>query len=241
MTGILNFLNKAIVQGWAFTRGMYQKLKIKDKNGNPLKTCHHVTLSKQFKEDCRIWKIFLTNTGSQQLCRSFTDFRAPEEGAEVLSFYSDASLSEKLRMGAVFNNNYLVQKWDSAFICEKKPSIEFLELCALVAAVLTWGRKFRLENTKLVIFCVNMSVLFMVNKFTSNCLRCLKLIRILTLENIWYNRRIFVRHVWTEQNILADSLSCLNFPRFWRNAPLLMNQVADQIPSEIWPLEKVSD
>ena len=38
LTGTLNFLNKAIVPGRAFTRGMYASLTLTDKAGNPLKT-----------------------------------------------------------------------------------------------------------------------------------------------------------------------------------------------------------
>ena len=37
LTGTLNFLNRAIVLGRAFTRGMYQKLKTTDKAGRLLK------------------------------------------------------------------------------------------------------------------------------------------------------------------------------------------------------------
>ena len=42
LTGILNFLQRAIVPGRTFTRRMYDKLKIRDKDGNPLKQYHLV-------------------------------------------------------------------------------------------------------------------------------------------------------------------------------------------------------
>ena len=44
ITGILNFINKAIIPGWAFTRAMYRRLATKDKNGNKLKQHHHIYL-----------------------------------------------------------------------------------------------------------------------------------------------------------------------------------------------------
>ena len=37
LTGTLNFLNRAIVPGQAFTRGMYQKLMLRGSNGALLK------------------------------------------------------------------------------------------------------------------------------------------------------------------------------------------------------------
>ena len=60
LTGVLNFLNRALVPGQAFTRGLYEKLAIKDKAGHPLKQYHHVTLTRDFKEDCKVWESFLS-------------------------------------------------------------------------------------------------------------------------------------------------------------------------------------
>ena len=59
LMGTLNFLSRAIMPGRAFTKGMYDKLKLKDKNGNPLKQHHHVSLVGTFIGDCMVWKNFL--------------------------------------------------------------------------------------------------------------------------------------------------------------------------------------
>ena len=76
ITGILNFLNKAIVPGRVFTRGMYEKLKTTDKKGRKLKQHHHVALGNDFIRDCKVWKSFLSNLHSQAgLCRPFVDIR----------------------------------------------------------------------------------------------------------------------------------------------------------------------
>ena len=61
LTGTFNFLNRAIIPGHAFTRRMYAKLKLIDKNGNPLKQHHHIWLNAQFIQDCYVWKMFLNN------------------------------------------------------------------------------------------------------------------------------------------------------------------------------------
>ena len=48
ITGLLNFLNRAIVPGRAFTRRMYSKLQLKDSEGQPLKQYHHVVIDAEF-------------------------------------------------------------------------------------------------------------------------------------------------------------------------------------------------
>ena len=57
--GTLNFLNHAIVPGRAFTRGMYERLTLKDKHEKLLKNHHHVHLNQEFLMDCRMWLEFL--------------------------------------------------------------------------------------------------------------------------------------------------------------------------------------
>ena len=121
-----------------------------------------------------------------------------------------------------------------------KPSIEFLELFALTAAVVTWCQKdTSLHNRRIKIFCDNESVMYMVNASASTCSQCRKLIRILTLCNIRYNNRIFVKHIRSKDNLLSDALSRLDFDRFWRNAPQSMNPKPDLLDERLWPINKI--
>ena len=148
LTGMLNFLHKAVVPGHAFTRGMYEYLKFSDKDDKPLKQHHHVWLNAQFVADCRTWTFILDRTRSMNLCRPFVDFSSKSSKAKVLDIYSDASRSSSLGMGVVFleENSWIGQQWDSNFIIEQEPSIEFLELYALVCGIITWGKSDKLIN-----------------------------------------------------------------------------------------------
>ena len=140
LTGTLNFLNRAIPSGRAFTKGMYDKLKTRDnKQGCPLKQHHHVSLNASFLQDCKMWLIFLDRIGHEQntLCRLMIDFSPNGTNSQILSFTSDASRSKDLGMGVVFGDSWLIGKWSPQFIVQEEPSIEFLELYALVAAVIT--------------------------------------------------------------------------------------------------------
>ena len=239
LTGTLNFLNKAIIPGRAFTRVMYDKLKLQDNKGNSLKSYHHISVGSQFLADCRVWEQFLIQADSAQMCRDFVDIEGSKY-ATTLNFYTDASLSLiHGGLGGIFNDRWIAQKWDKEFLIREKPSIEYLELYALAAGLFTWGHHKSLRNTRLIIFCDNQSVQRMVNQLTSRCPQCLKLIRLIAFDGIRYNRRILVEYVESKKNILADALSRSNFVRFWNKAPTTMSKYADKLPEKIWPPSKL--
>ena len=241
LTGTLNFLNRAIVPGRTFTRCMYDKIKTKGNNGLPLKQYHHVNLGVDVLRDCAIWKTFLDGVDSMpmQMCRPFMDLSTTCSSIE-LDFYTDASLNRKLGYGGVFDKKFwIIGKWGEKFVVDEKPSIEFLELYALVAAVLTWGKHDKLTNTRVEIFCDNQAVQHMVNNLTSKCPNCMKLIRLLTIDNMKNNRRIGVKYVKSSENVLADALSRFEFKRFWKHAPRTMNEQPDSVNRAVWPVSKV--
>ena len=140
-------------------------------------------------------------------------------------------------LGGIFNNNWIAEKWDAHFLTTCSQSIEFLELFSLTAGVLTWSHK--LTNTRLIIFCDNTAVKNMVNSMATSCVQCRKLIRLLALDGIRMNCRIFVRYVRSKFNVLADSLSRGKWAQFWRKAPKTMNRYPDELPKEIWPVEEL--
>ena len=127
LTGLLNFLQRAIVPGRTFTQRMYDKLKLVDNKGNPLKHYHHIRIDPNFKLDCKIWLEFLNCSGHEliNLCRPFLD-QDVFANAHQLDFYSDASLNRKFGFGAVFGNRWIQGLWGEWFIDDESPSIEFL-------------------------------------------------------------------------------------------------------------------
>ena len=212
LTGYLNFLSRAIFPGRTFTRRIYAKFaSYTDKKGNrkPLKPYHHIRVDTELRFDCKVWKIFLQQYTSTALCRPMVDLSLKETNSiKVLNFYSDVSAAEKLGFGAVFNNEWLCAQWEPNYM-KNKPSIEYLELLALTAALLTWGHE--LMNQRVKIHCDNMAVVNMVNTATSSCKNCMYLIRLIVLNNLINNRRVFVLHVRSKDNILSDALSRRQF------------------------------
>ena len=238
LTGYLNFLTKAIFPGRTFTRRMYAKCLALEfsKSGKKLKQHHHITIDSEFRFDCKIWETFLTHYQQSAVCRPMIDMDKSIT-AEQLQFFSDASAAETLGFGAVFNNQWLFSQWEVNYIWTCKPNIEYLELFALVAAILTWSDQ--VKNTRMVLFCDNSAVVYMINSLSSGCKNCMYLLRLLTLNDLVNNRRVFARHLRSEENFLSDALSHLQFDRFWKLAPTSMNLTTSTVSPLVWPASKI--
>ena len=240
LTGTLNFLSHAIVPGRTFTRGMYHKLKLHDKSGRLLRDHHHTYLDSQFINDCKVWLGFLMSAYERpgSLCRPFSDFDDSVVWT-TLNLYSDSSLNKKLGYGGIFDDQWFFGQWSEKFIEVNDPSIEFLELFALVVSLTIWVDDPRLQNTRIKIFCDNQAVMHMVNNLTSSCMQCMKLLRILALQGIRNGRRVKVAFSKSKNNVLADALSRLDFARFWHNAPKTMHPTPCEMRVMLWPIEKI--
>ena len=247
LCGYLNFLGKAIYPGRVFTRRMYAKYgklvninqSVKDKRWEKhfnFRKHHHVKLDAEFKLDCQVWLTFLMDSKIEKLCcRPMLDL-SESVIAKDIGFASDASAAVKLGFGAVLGNCWIFGAWGPDFIKTYKPSIEYLELFALCAGIFTWQEE--LSNCRIIVHCDNQAVVSMVNSISSTCPNCMYLLRMLVLNGLKFNRRIFARYISTKANFLPDALSRLDFARFRRLGPN-MNEFADQVCSDIWPIQKV--
>ena len=176
--GFLNFIGKCIIPGRAFTRRLYSIL---GKN-HKLKSYHHIHITREMRSDLQTWHEFVQH--QTIFARPFMDFWGLRD-AEELDLYTDASKNSSLGFGGWCSGSYFYSPWDRAFIEKCDPSIEFLELFALVAGALAWTHRFR--NSRIILFTDNDSVKNMVNNTSSKCPRCMKLIRILVLHQLVYN------------------------------------------------------
>ena len=152
--------------------------------------------------------------------------------------YSDAS--GKIGMGAICGRAWMFKMWDDEFIRRYRPSIEFLELYAVTAAVLKWVHQFK--NQRIILFCDNKSVVDMINLTTTSCKHCMVLIRAIVLKGLVENVRIFARHVKGSKNDLADSLSRNKigyFHKLCMEQERIMDKEPCQVPDAIWPLQKI--
>ena len=243
LAGYLNFLTKAIVPGRTFLRRMYAKYADLAKMGGRnvgelpvLKAHHHVKIDPEFKTDCRIWHSFL-QSDNKQVCRPLIDLTLTLT-ADEKQFFSDAAKNPDLGFGCVFGREWSYIKWEDNFLQSCNPSIEFLELYALCMGVLIWQES--LANIRVQVYCDNQAVVHMVNKGASTCKNCMTLLRILTLNNMTFNRRLFVQYINTKANTRSDALSRLDFKRFWRcSRGMEVSRVPAPLSPDIWPPSKI--
>ena len=220
LCGYLNFLCKAIVPGRAFTSRLYSKLA--GKSGEPLKKHYHISVNEEMKLDILVWENFLQHQSAY--CRPFMDFTIWT--AEDIQMYSDASKS--LGFGGYCGDSWLFSGWPKGFIEDQNPSIDYLELFGVAAVVLKWIYKFK--NRRILLHCDNEGVCFMLNKSSGKCKNTMVLMRLITLECMIHNVRIFAEHLSSEENLLSDALSRLDLKRFFDNAPDSVDQFPSTIP-----------
>ena len=228
LCGTLNFLCRCLVPGRAFLRRLYL-----DSTGTKLKPHHHVKVSIENKKDLLVWKQFLLQP--EAYSHPFMD--SIVLNAVEIDMFSDASRNFNLGFGAYCGSEWSWGQWNYDFCTKVDPSIEYLELFAVLIAVLNWDKLF--ENRRIVLFCDNEAVVHMINNSSSKCKNCMVLIRLLVAEGLRWNMRIFAKHVRTQDNGKADALSRLDFTRFERLAAGMMNDKPTPVPTEIWPMEKI--
>ena len=232
LAGTLNFLNRAIVPGRVFMCRMYAKFA---NLGKKVKKYHHVRIDAEFRNDCKVWMTFLQHPTA--FARPMIDFEQNTFTAIELDFYTDASLNEFFGFGCVFGIRWTFGKWEKDFIKINIPSICYLELYALCVGVLTWSHL--IQNKRVVIFCDNQATVNIVINLGSKCKNCMQLLRILTLDNLINNRRVFAKYVNTKLNSRADLLSRMKFETFFKIAGKQVNPEPSPLPERIWPLSKI--
>ena len=80
--------------------------------------------------------------------RSFMSFQVLP--VDVIDMYSDASRNFNLGFRAYCGPEWVFTQWDEEFMMKNEPSIEYLELFALVVGVLNWGKLF--QNRRIILF-----------------------------------------------------------------------------------------
>ena len=228
--GFLNFLGRCVIPGRAFTRRLYTYTA-----SDKLKPHHHIRVNAEIRDDLSMWLTFLSHP--TVFCRPFLDFSNVIVADEV-DLYTDAS--GRIGMGGICGSAWMYQLWDSAFIKKYNPSIEYLELYAVTAAVLAWIHLFK--NKRIILFCDNQSVVNMINLTTTSCKNCMVLIRMIVLKGLMENVRIFGRHVKGKDNTYADSLSrdrLQYFRKLCNDADKVIDDEPQRVPDILWPMNKI--
>ena len=224
--------------GRVFTKRLYSNLKLVNKKGKVLQQHHHVSLNKEFRMDCAMWKVFLQHTDSLVISRPFLDLNMVTS-SKAIRFHTDASGNPLYGFGCVFGEKYTWCQWEPKYIKWFNASIQYLELYALCVGLLTWQSHPTLCNARLIIYCDNKSVRDMVNSTSSDCKNCMFLLRILVLDGLLHNRRVTVRYVESRKNKKADALSRMKLDLFFKYAPKSRKLDPSPLPKKLWPASKI--
>ena len=152
-------------------------------------------------------------------------------------FAMDALKNVDLGFGGHCQKSWMQASWGE-FIHKNNPSIQYLELFALVAGVLAWIHRF--PNKMVILYTDNKNVKSIVNRTSSGCKNCMVLVRLLVIHCLRYNVRVFAEYLTSKSNEIADSLSRFQerkFARLRRKFDMDRNQT--EVPSQIWPVEKI--
>ena len=131
----------------------------------------------------------------------------------------------------MFRDQWSFGVWQPGFFREFTPNIVYVELFALCVSIFIWADKLR--NTKFIIFCDNKSARDMVNSQFSRCKHCMKLLRLLTINNLKHNRRLKVVYVKSQDNTRADALIRGDFQTFFNNSTENVDRSPRPLPPEL--------
>lgn len=136
------------------------------------------------------------------------------ESSDALELYSDAAGS--LGFASVFGSEWFAQAWPIYLQCHQTA---VQELFPIVLALEVWGD--RLQNKNVLFFSDNMAVVHIINKQSCKDKTLIVLVRRLVLialkHNIWFKSK----HIPGKINVIADSLSRLQFQKAHTEAPWL--------------------
>ena len=162
----------------------------------------------------RMWKVFLQRLRGWSL---IVDIRVLHDTA--METFADAARNPQLGWGAWFPHKgwWMYGKWEEEFFHQFKPSIDFLELYALLAVVVTWAPY--LVDRAILFWSDNTPTIFTLKNKSSDSEQMLFLLHFLTLFCMMHNITILAKHVPGSCNVFCDKLSCFQFQAFHASKP----------------------
>ena len=198
LIGKLTFVSRVVKSGRTFVRRMIDQAK-------RVKYLHYkVKLNKAIREDIKWWLAYLpvwngvSAFQDEKWCTNFD-----------IKLYTDSS---DLGIGAVFNNEWFYEQFSHTQQGGKLKSINWRELYAIVKALSTWGIKFC--DKRILIYCDNEAVTYIVNSGTSKNQEIMKLVRAMFYITAQHNIDIKCCHLPGIENTSADALSRIQISKF---------------------------
>ena len=189
LAGMLNFACEVIVPARAFSR------RLIDLSLGLTQPYHHRKVTNQVREDLLVWKNYLLTHNSKTF---FLDHRFITQSS--LQLFTDSSST--IGYGGYYGSRWFAGLWPATCM---GLNIALLEIYPICLAIKVWGS--HLSNKCIMFNSDNMSVVHIVNNFTSKDPNIMALLRIIVLDCM--RMKIYIRctHIAGRNNVLADMLS----------------------------------
>ena len=202
LAGKLNFVIKVVPAGKCFIKCIYQA---------QVGVLHHqhIDLSSPVLSDLHIWKVFLAKFRGWM---PIMDTKVLH--ASAIGVFTDAVGNVKLGWGAWLPHLglWMYSQLEEDFFQKFQPSIDFLELYALLATIVTWAP--HLMDHAILFQLDNTSTVFALRNKSSNSNQMLFLLHFLTQFCMAHNITVLARHVHGIHNMICDKLSHFQFQDF---------------------------
>ena len=211
LIGSLSFAAKVVKPGRMFLR------RLIDLSTKVSLLHHHISLNAEARADVQWWIDFLPGWNGVDLIQS------EPATSNALKLFTDASGQG---VGAVFDSEWFSAPWPPSF---KELHINFQELFAIVAAVFTWGHRWK--DCQILFFTDNQAITHVWRSGTSSNQQIMKLVRHLFLFCAKQNTNVLMQHIPGHSNAAADALSRLQVDKFHR-----IYTKASRSPTQIDPV-----
>jgi len=219
----LAFFSKAVRSSRAFLRRFYDAM-------SGISRAHHrLRISSGIRQDLTMWLSFLLNFNG-------VTYIPPSawSDSDALQLFTDSAGSPELGAGCFFQGEWSFFQWPASWgkggILR---DITFLEMVPVVLASMLWGEKLR--HRKVLLFIDNEALCCVINKQTAKSKRLMQLVRQFVLLAMEHGILFKARHVVSENNCIADSISRKQWERFRREAPQALDH-PQEIPARFQSL-----
>ena len=219
LNGKLNFLSKVIVAGRIFTR------RLIDLTSTVSKPHHHVTINREARDDIHWWCELLQTANRSY----FIPDPKRVYSTDILLFTDAAKL---IGLGATFGTAWIQARWSDHGM-ENINDINYLELFAIMAAVLTWGHTW--AGKRIVIVTDNKNITQIWSSGSSPNPHIMGLVRKLYLFAASSKFSLSLKHIFGHFNPSADALSRFQMARFKQLMPDA-EATPTPIPPGVWTL-----
>ena len=213
--GRLNFFSKVIVPGRLFVRRLIElSTTVRHRN-------HHITMNKQAREDIHWWCEFLHSWNRSSYIPETKWIHSTD-----LLLFTDAA--KGFGLGAVYKSAWIQSGWDDT---RAAMSIDYLELFAIFAAIITWGYQWR--GKRIVMITDNESITQIWAKGSSSKPELMTLVRRIFMFAAANSFTVSFKHIPGKTNKAADALSRFQMQRFRQLMPGA-DVNPTKIPANVW-------